>query len=59
MFFSVPDNPKLKELPATILEMPELLFINTNNTNLKLPEGFENEFAETEGAGTGYWSKVG
>lgn len=56
-FLALPDNTNLVSIPQSILNLPNLLFINLKGSNPQLPEGFENRFSEEGGKGSGFFTK--
>ena len=54
LFFSLPNNPRLKSLPKSILGLQNVKFISLNGTNPKFPEGFFDYFVEAE-PGSGFY----
>ena len=56
-FLSLPDNPSLESLPDSILNLPNLMFVNLKGSNPRLPEGFSNAFSEEGAQGTGFFTK--
>ena len=53
-FLALPDNPSLKSIPASVMSLPTLMFINLKGSNPKLPEGFDERF---NNEGTGFYTK--
>jgi len=55
-FLALPNNPSLKHIPDSVLELPDLSFINLNSSSPKLTPKF-NEAFEEKGPGTGFYGK--
>jgi hypothetical protein len=53
-FLALPDNPSLESIPASVMNLPTLMFINLKGSNPKLPEGFDERF---NNEGTGFYTK--
>jgi hypothetical protein len=53
-FLALPDNPNLSSLPSSILDLPNLMFVNLKGSEPSLPEGFNNSF---NNEGSGFYTK--
>lgn len=56
-FLSIPDNPNLEYIPNSVLNLPNLMFVNLKGSNPILPEGFRNAFIEEGGEGSGFFTR--
>jgi hypothetical protein len=54
-FLALPDNPNLSSLPSSILDLPNLMFVNLKGSEPSLPEGFNNSF---NNEGSGFYTKT-
>ena len=57
-FLALPDNPNLTSLPPSILNLPDLLFINLKGSNPQFPDGFESRYSEEGGSGSGFYTRT-
>lgn len=53
-FLALPDNPNLESIPSSILNLPNLMFVNLKGSEPSLPEGFNNSF---NNEGSGFYTK--
>lgn len=53
-FLALPDNPNLESIPSSVLNLPNLMFINLKGSEPKLPEGFQDKF---NNEGSGFYTK--
>jgi hypothetical protein len=56
-FLALPDNPNLESIPASVLNLPNLMFINLKGSKPQFPEGFSEKFGEEGGNGSGFYTK--
>jgi hypothetical protein len=56
-FFSLPDNPHLKTLPDSNLNLSNLLFVNLKGSKPTLSEKFKNTYSEEGAQGSGFFTK--
>ena len=56
-FLALPDNPNLSSIPASVLTLPNLMFINLKGSKPQFPEGFDAKFGEEGGNGSGFYTK--
>jgi hypothetical protein len=56
-FLALPDNPKLKEVPDSVLKLPSLMFINLKGSKPKLSNEFLEVFKEEGAKNSGFYTK--
>ena len=49
------NNKDLKTLPSSVLNLPNLKFINLAGCKVHLPEGFDQVFNVTDNSGGGFY----
>jgi hypothetical protein len=57
-FLALPSNPDLNKIPNTVLNLPNLMFINLSGTKPDFTPEFTAKFSEEGKEGTGFFSRV-
>lgn len=57
-FLALPDNPKLKKMPDSIVKLPSLMFVNLKGTTPKLSKQFLETFSEEGAKNSGFYTKT-
>lgn len=57
VYLSLPNNPKLTNLPDSVYNLPSLKVLRIEGTNIQIPEKYREMFKETR-AGSNFWRKL-
>jgi len=55
---NLPNNKDFKALPQSLMDMPNLSFVNIKESNIKLPKGFQENFEEMVPEAPGIWYRI-
>lgn len=56
-FLALPENPSLAALPDSIVNLPNLMFVNLKGSKPKLSQPFLDKFGEEGSSGSGFFTK--
>jgi Leucine-rich repeat (LRR) protein len=57
IYLSLPNNPKLSNLPDSVYNLPSLKVLRVEGTNIQIPEKYSEMFKETR-TGSNFWRKI-